>query len=146
MLLRMSSRTGSSIVLVIEEHPFQRRALARRLNDLGVPRVIQTAGGTDALEILRTNAVAIALILGSVDVPQVDAYELLRVLAAEAPQTAVALLSTLGRTPLRAKIESRAAEYGLRLIGLLEKPVTDDALRAVLVRALADAANQGWAA
>ena len=131
----MSSRKSSS-VLVIEEHPFQRRALARRLNELGVPPVLEAAGGIDALELVRANTGSIALILSSIDVPEMDGLELLRALAAEAPRTAVAVLSTLDRASLRT-IEAKAVEYGLHLIGMLEKPVTDDALRAVLVRALA---------
>jgi CheY-like chemotaxis protein len=130
----MSALAGSSRVLVIEEHPFQRRALARRLNELGVPRVLEAAGSSEALEHVRASAGSIALILSSLDVPQMDGLELLRALGAEAPQIAVAVLSALDRAPLR-MIEAGAAEYGLRLVGLLEKPVSDDALRAVLVRA-----------
>ena len=101
-----------------------------------MPRVLESPGGTDALKIVRANAGSIALILGSVDLPERDGLELLRVIAAEAPQTALAVVSALDREPLLA-IESKAAEYGLHLIGTLEKPVSDDALRAVLVRALA---------
>ena len=138
----MSSLGRSSSVLIIEEHPFQRRALARRLKNLGVPRVIETAGGADALETVRTNGGSIGLILSSVDLPEADARALLRVLAAEAPQTAVAVLSALAHTSLRTRIESKAAEYGLHLIGMLEKPVSDDALRAILVRALAECGRE----
>jgi CheY-like chemotaxis protein len=132
----MSTSAARSSVLVIEEHPFQRRALARRLNDLGVPRVLEAARAADARALLGARAGSIALILSSVDMPELDALRLLRVLAAEAPQTAVALLSTRERALLRS-IETGAAECGLNPIGMLEKPVTDDALRAVLVRALA---------
>jgi EAL domain-containing protein (putative c-di-GMP-specific phosphodiesterase class I) len=65
-----------------------------------------------------------------------DGLELLRRLAAEAPRTAVAILSALER-PLLKSVEAMAAEYGLHLIGVIEKPATDDALRAMIVRALA---------
>jgi CheY-like chemotaxis protein len=142
----VSPRASRSSVLVIEEHPFQRRTLAKRLHALGVPRVLEAARAAEALELLGARAGSIALILSSVDMPELDAHELLRALAAEAPQTAVAVLSTLDRTPIRAKIESKAVEYGLHLIGMLEKPVTDDALRAVLVRALAGAEHAEHAA
>lgn len=132
----MGARSGSSRVLVIEEHPFQRRALSRRLNEVGVPRVLETPGGAHALELVRANAGSIALILSSVDLPELDGLELLRAIARVAPTTAVAVVGALDREPLRT-IESKAAEFGLHLIGTLEKPVSDDALRAVLVRALA---------
>lgn len=126
---------SSSSILVIEEHPFQRRALARKLNGLGVPRVLEASSGTDALELVRANGGSIVLILSDVERPQVDGLELLRRLATDAPRTAVAVLSAPQRQALKA-IEATAAEYGLHLVGVLEKPVSDDALRAVLVRAL----------
>jgi len=136
----VSPRAASSSVLVIEEHPFQRSAIAKRLNDLGVPRVLQAARAADALELLGARASSIALILSSVDVPETDGLELLRTLAralaAEARQTPIALLSTRERALLR-RVETEAAECGLKLIGTLQRPVTDDELRAVLVRALA---------
>lgn len=132
----MSARSGSSSVLVIEEHPFQRRALARRLNEIGVPRVIEAACGAEALEHLRADAGSVALILSSLDVPEMDGLELLRALAAVAPRIGVAVLRTFDRSALR-EIGAVATECGLNFIGLLEKPVSDDALRAVLVRAVA---------
>ncbi|MGH8219482.1 MAG: response regulator [Steroidobacteraceae bacterium] len=134
----MIAPSGSSSVLVIEDHPFQRRALAHKLNSLGVPRVLEAASGADALELVRANGGSIALILSSLDVPEWDSLERLHALAAVAPQIAVAALSAFDRAGLR-RIAARASASGLHLIGMLEKPVSDDALRAVLVRALADA-------
>ena len=131
----MSVPSGGSRVLVIEEHPFQRRALVRRLNELGVPRVLAVAGCADALAYLSANARSIALILSSLDMPETDGIELLRTLGIQAPHIAVAVLTAFDHIPVR-RIAARAAARGLHLVGVLEKPVSDDALRAVLVRAV----------
>ncbi len=132
----MTRPAGRSGVLVIDDHPFQRRTLARKLSGLGVPRVLEAADGAEALELVRASGESLALIVSDVDMPEMDGLEFLRRLAAEAPRTAVAILSALDR-PLLKSIEAMAGEYGLHLIGVLEKPVSDDALRAMLVRALA---------
>lgn len=132
----MIPAAGRPGVLVIDEHPFQRRTLARRLSGLGVPRVLEAAGAADALELLRASSGSLALIVSDVGPPEAADIELLRRLAAEAPRASFALVSALDRTVLK-PVEARAAECGLRVIGVLEKPPTDDALRAVLVRALA---------
>lgn len=132
----LAPRTMSAhYVLVIDDHPFQRRTLARKLCGLGVPRVLQAAGSADALKLVRASGESLALIVSAVDMPEMDGLEFLRRLAAEAPCTAVAILSALDRARLKS-IEAMACDCGLNLIGVLEKPVTDDALRAMLVRAL----------
>jgi EAL domain-containing protein (putative c-di-GMP-specific phosphodiesterase class I)/CheY-like chemotaxis protein len=131
----MSLPAGRSSVLVIDDHPFQRRTLARKLSALGVPSVLEAADGADALEHVRASAGSLALIVSDVDMPEMDGLEFLRRLAAEAPSTAVAVVSALDRSLLKS-VEVMASEYGLHLVGVLEKPVTEDALRSMLVRAL----------
>ena len=67
--------------------------------------------------------------------PEMDGLEFLRRLSEEAPQTAVAIHSALDRALLKS-IEVMAAAYGVDLVGVLEKPVTEGALGEVVERAL----------
>ncbi|MGH8259537.1 MAG: EAL domain-containing response regulator [Steroidobacteraceae bacterium] len=138
----MTLPTGRSSVLVIDDHPFQRRTLARKLATLGVPSVLEAADGADALQLARAHAGSLALILSDVDMPEMDGLEFLRRLALEASRTPVAILSALDRTLLKS-IEAMAGEYGLNLLGVIEKPASDDSLRAMLVRSLASDRGPG---
>jgi EAL domain-containing protein (putative c-di-GMP-specific phosphodiesterase class I)/CheY-like chemotaxis protein len=118
-------------VLVIDDHGFQRSVLARLLKSLGVGRVLEAQDGASALAVVRANRDSLALIISDVDMPEMDGLEFLRRLAQEAPQTAVALHSALDRALLKS-VEVMAAEYGLQLVGILEKPATEEALLEVL--------------
>ncbi|HZF25975.1 MAG TPA: EAL domain-containing response regulator [Steroidobacteraceae bacterium] len=130
----------TSSVLVIDDHRFQRSMLARMLRTLGVARVLEAADGASALELLRANRDSLALVVSDVDMPEMDGLEFLRRLAEEAPLTAVAIHSALDRNLLKS-VEVMAAEYGLHLIAVLEKPVTEASLGAVLQTALGRTSN-----
>ena len=118
-------------VLVIEDHSFQRSVLVRLLKSLGVSRVLEAEDGGGALALVRANRDSLALIISDVDMPEMDGLEFLRRLATEAPLTPVALHSALDRALLKS-IEVMSAEYGLQLIGTLEKPATEEALLDLL--------------
>lgn len=140
----MNAGPTKSSVLVIDDHRFQRGMLVRMLTALGVPRVLEGGDGASGLELLRANRDAIGLIVTDVDMPEMDGLEFLRRLAQEAPHTAVAIHSALDRALLNS-IEIMAAEYGLRLLGVLEKPVSEQALRSILDRALHSVAHRAGA-
>jgi EAL domain-containing protein (putative c-di-GMP-specific phosphodiesterase class I)/CheY-like chemotaxis protein len=127
--------SARSSVLVIDDQRFQRRTLARMFAALGVTTVHEAADGMSALAIVRTHRDEIALVVSDVDMPEMDGLEFLRCLANEAPHMAVAIHSALDR-PLLKSVEVMAAEYGLRLIGVLEKPAGEDVLRSALATAL----------
>jgi EAL domain-containing protein (putative c-di-GMP-specific phosphodiesterase class I)/CheY-like chemotaxis protein len=130
----MSAVPPTSTVLVIDDHSFQRTVLARMLRALGVEQVLEAADGASALEIVRAHRDSLTLIISDMDMPEMDGLELLRRLADDAAQTAVAIHSALDPALLNS-IEVMAAAYGMQLVGVLEKPATEAALRAVLERA-----------
>jgi EAL domain-containing protein (putative c-di-GMP-specific phosphodiesterase class I)/AmiR/NasT family two-component response regulator len=131
----MSSIDQNASVLVIDDHRFQRSVLARMLKAVGVGSVLEAADGASALELLRAHRGPLMLIITDVDMPEMDGLEFLRRIAEEAPQTAVAIHSALDRSLLKS-IEVMAAAYGVELIGVLEKPVTEQDLSGVIERAL----------
>ena len=131
----MSNMGQAATVLVIDDHRFQRTVLARMFTALGVATVLEAEDGTAALALVRAHRDTLMLIVTDVDMPEMDGLELLRRLSEEAPRTAVAIHSALDRTLLKS-IEVMAAAYGVELVGVLEKPVTEEALGGVLERAL----------
>ena len=127
----MTAGLDALAVLVIEDHAFQRGVLVRLLKSLGVSRVLEAEDGGSALALVRANRDSLALIISDVDMPEMDGLEFLRRLAKEAPLTPVALHSALDRALLKS-IEAMSAEYGLELVGTLEKPATEEALLDLL--------------
>ena len=122
-------------VLVIDDHAFQRSVLVRLLKSLGVSRVLEAEDGAGALTLMRANRDSLALIISDIDMPEMDGLEFLRRLAQEAPSTPVALHSALDRALLKS-VEVMSAEYGLPLVGMLEKPATEEALIELLGKAV----------
>jgi EAL domain-containing protein (putative c-di-GMP-specific phosphodiesterase class I)/CheY-like chemotaxis protein len=122
-------------VLIIDDHRFQRSVLTRMLKAMGIANVLEAEDGAGALELVRTRRNSLMLIITDVDMPEMDGLEFVRRLSEEAPQTPVAVHSALDRALLKS-IEVMAAAYGVDLIGVLEKPVTERALSEVVERAL----------
>ena len=136
----MSAAPAKSSALVIDDHRFQRLMIVRMLGTLGVQRVLEASDGASALEVVRANRDSLGLIISDVDMPEMDGLEFLRRLAHEAPQTPVAIHSALDHSLLKS-IEIMAAEYGLHLVGVLEKPASEKTLRSILEKALQSTAN-----
>jgi EAL domain-containing protein (putative c-di-GMP-specific phosphodiesterase class I)/CheY-like chemotaxis protein len=136
----MNDIDQSANVLVIDDHRFQRSVLTRMLKAIGIAKVLEAEDGVGALALVRAHRDSLMLIITDVDMPEMDGLEFLRRLSEEAPQTAVAIHSALDRSLLKS-IEVMAAAYGVDLISVLEKPVTEQALSEVVARALERTTN-----
>jgi EAL domain-containing protein (putative c-di-GMP-specific phosphodiesterase class I)/CheY-like chemotaxis protein len=136
----MTEDKRATNVLVIDDHRFQRSVLIRMLHAIGIANVLEAEDGTGALALVRAQHASLMLIVTDVDMPEMDGLEFLRRLAEEAPRTPVAIHSALDRALLKS-IEVMAAAYGVELIGVLEKPVTEQALSGVVQRALERTSN-----
>lgn len=110
-------------ILVVDDHPINRRLLADQLTALGY-RVITANDGLDALAVLNTNSVDI--VLTDVNMPNMDGYRLthrLRELNHNFPVIGVTA-NALAESKLR------CIEAGMD--NCLSKPVTLDTLRQML--------------
>lgn len=121
-------------MLVVEDHDFQRRTMATMTRSLGVRQVLEACDGTQALALIRDLAPAtVDLILCDLDMPGMDGMELIRHLG-EVNSTASVIIFSAKAPTLLASVEKMTQAYNVRLLGVLEKPVTLNQLRDVIVR------------
>ncbi|MCO7622107.1 EAL domain-containing response regulator [Pseudomonas guariconensis] len=116
-------------ILIVEDHPFQCMYLQHLFNELGELRVDTARDGTEAL--LRLQQRDYDLILTDLLMPGMDGVQFIQHLAALPGRTGLAIMSAASRRMLMAA--SLAAKHlGVDVVGLLSKPVTPEALRAVV--------------
>lgn len=123
-------------VLVVEDHDFQRRTIMRMLRSLGASDVIEAAEGKQAL-MLMNHATHIDLVVCDLDMPKMDGMEFLRHLAELKVEASVIITSAKDRS-LLTSVEKMARAYGIRLIGVIEKPVTRHSLADLISRHRSD--------
>jgi CheY-like chemotaxis protein len=117
--------------LLVEDHPVQRRMLSHLLRGLGAAQVHEAADGEQAMRALEHGGLEVDVVLSDVGMPGTDGFELMHALARLRPQTPVILCSAM-RPDLLAEARQCIAGLELRLLGLLPKPVTPEAVRALL--------------
>ena len=119
--------------LVAEDHDFQRRHLVRMLASLGANKIHEAADGDIALGIIRDPKRPVDIVICDLDMPGMDGMEFIRHLGEAAFPGSVILASALERK-LVASVETMTEEYGIKLLGVLEKPVAAETLRPLIER------------
>lgn len=109
-------------ILIVEDHDFQRRILARLLGALGAKQVLEAANGRAALALLEAGH-APGLVICDLDMPEMDGMAFIRHLGQRLPDVSVIVTSAMDPV-LLGSVAKMADAYGVRLIGMLEKPVT----------------------
>ncbi len=120
-------------VMVVEDHGFQRRIALRLLGELGVERVLESAEGFGALELLRDQPTPTDVVLVDLDMPGMDGVECISHIAQERLARSVVVASALDPALLNT-VQTMARAYGLRVLGSVEKPLTHDKLETILAR------------
>jgi EAL domain-containing protein (putative c-di-GMP-specific phosphodiesterase class I)/AmiR/NasT family two-component response regulator len=110
------------VALVVEDDGFQRRTVARMLRALGAQEVFEAQDGREALASMRSS-VPVDLVVCDLDMPEMDGMEFMRHLG-QAKSDASVIISSAKERTLVASVEQMARAYGVRLLGLIEKPVT----------------------
>jgi EAL domain-containing protein (putative c-di-GMP-specific phosphodiesterase class I)/ActR/RegA family two-component response regulator len=118
------------VVLVAEDHNFQRRLVVRMLNTLGAKEVWEAKNGLEALAILKERG-AVDLLICDLDMDQMDGMELIRNIGQSDSVGAVIVLSGHERTLLDI-VAKMARAYGVKLLGTIDKPLTLDRLRDII--------------
>ena len=122
---------GDLSFLVVEDHEFQRQVLLRILAGLGAANVSVAADGREALEAVMAPDSTIDIIISDLDMPGMDGAEFMRHLGEAHVPVAIILASALGGI-LLASVEAATRDYGVRILGVLEKPLTPAKLAALI--------------
>lgn len=130
----MSERPLS--VLILEDHAFQRRIGVRLLKACGATEVLEADNGKRAIEIIGARTRPIDLLVCDLMLPEMDGVEFLRFVAEQGLASSVIVASSLEFSIIKS-IERMAQTYGVRVIGAIEKPITDEKLRPLILRHLA---------
>lgn len=121
----MSSANGL-VTLVVDDHPFQRSILKRLLKKLSAHEVLEAENGLEALSILNI-AHRVDIIICDLDMPKMDGIEFMRHLASGYQSPSV-IISSAEESSLIQSVEKMALDYGVKLLGIIDKPVSIDKL------------------
>lgn len=120
-------------ILVVEDDDFQRDILNNILNSLGVTSVFNASNGKQALDIIHGAGSTIDVALCDLNMPEMDGMEFLRHLGEEQQNIAVILTSALD-SKLLASVGRMTKMYGIKLLGVIEKPVLLANLKELLAK------------
>jgi len=118
------------VVLVAEDHDFQRRLVVRMLKTLGAKEVLEAKNGLEALATLKKRG-TVDLLICDLDMEQMDGMELIRNIGQSDSVGAVIVLSGHERALLDT-VAKMAHAYGVKLLGAIDKPLTLDRLQNIL--------------
>lgn len=119
--------------LVVEDHEFQRGMVLRMLTALGAGSLSMAPDGRAALQILRASGTPVDIIISDLDMPGMDGMEFMRHLGEAGIPVSIILASALDSS-LLGSVETMTLAYGLRLLGVIEKPITPAKLDRLIRR------------
>jgi len=110
-------------MLLVDDDYIMHRVTTMILNDLGIDRVQSALSGHQALEILEQQQHAIDIIICDLHMPEMDGIEFIRHLSERKYSGSLILLSGEDIRILKT-VETLAIKHELKVLGILEKPVT----------------------
>jgi EAL domain-containing protein (putative c-di-GMP-specific phosphodiesterase class I)/FixJ family two-component response regulator len=122
---------GKLKFLAVEDHEFQRGMLLKMLARLGATNVSTAADGRAALDIVKSSYPSIDIIISDLDMPGMDGLELMRHLSEARIPVAIILTSAL-ESVLLDSIETMTRAYGVKILGVIQKPITLEKLDALI--------------
>jgi len=111
----------------VEDHEFQRRTLVSLLSRLGPKRCMHRKTGVPRCKWCKTRP-PIDIVISDLEMPGMDGMEFIRHLGQANTKVSLILASALERK-LIASIGTMTEAYGIKLLGIAEKPLTVDKLR-----------------
>ena len=126
--------------LAVEDHEFQRGMLLKMLTRLGATQVSTAADGYAALEIVMAPGAAIDIIISDLDMPGMDGLEFMRHVGEAHIPVAIILASAL-ESVLLDSVETMTRAYGVKILGVIQKPITQEKLAALIKLHLPAQAN-----
>ncbi len=124
-----AQRFADLCFLVVEDREAHRKSLGQLLAGLGAKRVYEAADGQAALEILGTVDSRVDVIVSDLDMPGMDGMEFIRHVGERSVPGSMIVASALHRSLIEA-VEAMTMAYGVKLLGVIEKPVTAQKLES----------------
>ena len=120
--------------LVVEDDDFQRRVVVNMLRSLGATEVREAGDGKQALDVLHAaHDKPLDIALCDMDMPEMDGMECLRRMGQENNTASVIILSTLDKA-LLASVGKMSKAYGVKLLGIAEKPIPLTQLESLIAQ------------
>jgi EAL domain-containing protein (putative c-di-GMP-specific phosphodiesterase class I)/CheY-like chemotaxis protein len=126
--------------LAVEDHEFQRGMLLKMLARLGATQVLTAADGYAALEIVMSPGAPIDIIISDLDMPGMDGLEFMRHVGQAHIPVSIILASAL-ESVLLDSVETMSRAYGVKILGVIQKPITPEKLAALIKLHLPAQAN-----
>jgi EAL domain-containing protein (putative c-di-GMP-specific phosphodiesterase class I)/DNA-binding NarL/FixJ family response regulator len=120
-------------VLLVDDSAFARGVGRRVLRSAGVVTIRQASSGRQALELLAKHGRTVDVVFCDLMMPDMDGIQMMRRVASLAAPPAFVFLSGADAALLNTAKDAGRAR-GLRVLGVIEKPLTPDAVRRVLAR------------
>lgn len=119
-------------VLVIDDSELQRQFTAELCSEMGIEDILQAVDGFDAIAQMKTNTQIEAIVL-DLEMPGMDGVQVLHEMARLGLDASVVVASARESVLLNV-VESMGRSLGLRLLGVLQKPISHEQLAASLSR------------
>ncbi len=121
-------------ILVVEDDDFQRRMLVKMLHSLKVLSVSEASDGRQAIEMIRGEKnKPVDIVICDLNMPTMDGLEFIRHLGEKKHNIAIIIASALS-SKLLASTGKMAQLYGIKLLGVVEKPITLAKLQTLLAK------------
>jgi EAL domain-containing protein (putative c-di-GMP-specific phosphodiesterase class I)/FixJ family two-component response regulator len=120
-------------VLLVDDSSFARGVGQRVLRHAGIKSVLEARSGQEAIDLLDPPGRPVDVIFCDLMMPRLDGVQLVRRIALLDTPPAIVFLSGANAALLRT-VEDTARARGLRVLGVIEKPLTADAVHRVLAR------------
>ena len=119
-------------ILVVEDDDFQRRMVVSMLHTLGATSISESSNGQQALNIIcGAGSRPVEVAICDLQMPEMDGMEFLRHLGEAAQKVAIIITSSLDNR-LLASVGRMTQTYGLKLLGVIEKPIILERLKELL--------------
>jgi CheY-like chemotaxis protein len=120
-------------VLLVDDNSFARGVGQRVLRSAGVVSIQQASSGQEALDLIGQPSRVVDVVFCDLMMPDMDGIQMIRRVASLATPPAVVFLSGANAALLHTAEDAGRAR-GLRILGVIKKPLTPDAVRRVLAR------------
>lgn len=121
-------------VLIVEDDTFQRSIIAEMLRSIGLNTISEASNGAEALSMIRNEVPKkVDLIISDLKMPEMDGMEFLRRLGEAKLNIEMIVLSAMDKK-LLSTVNRISESYQIKLLGILEKPITMQKLQSVMTR------------